>query len=131
MTNSQRKSELFNLFRDITQKKTIVKPIKTNHGTLRDQNSIEKELSLIVREILEEDLLKTDLLIQISKIIIGYYAGKSDNQISRELGNEKLCRSVGRARIRLKMFRDFDFDNIPFKKEEMDKLLDLENLGKK
>jgi hypothetical protein len=131
MTNSRRNT-LFKLFCDVTQKKTIVEPMKNLHGSLRDEFSIEKELSVIAKEIIENELLPTDLQpIQVAKIIIGFYAGKTDNRIATELGNTKLTRSVGRARIKLKMFRDFDFNNIPFSKEEMDNLLNSGKTWKK
>lgn len=41
------------LFSNLTQKTKIVEPMKTLHGTLRDQDAVEREIALIMREIQE------------------------------------------------------------------------------
>lgn len=98
--------------------------MKTLHGTLRDQDAVEREIALIMREIQERGFFKTKLEpIQLARLITSYYAGKNDTEIARELGDDKLSKTVARARVRLKLFRDMDFD-FPFKEEDFNTLME-------
>jgi predicted transcriptional regulator len=124
MQDDNRKSQLFQLFTNISGKTKIVEPMKKIHGTLRDREAVEREIALVMREILEQGLFKTKLRpIQLAKLVSAYYAGKNDTEIARELGDEKLSKTVARARVRLKLFRDLDF-RMPFDREKMEELLD-------
>lgn len=124
MQDDNRKSQLFQLFANISGKTKIVEPMKKIHGTLRDREAVEREIALVMREILEQGLFKTKLRpIQLAKLVSAYYAGKNDTEIARELGDEKLSKTVARARVRLKLFRDLDF-RMPFDREKMEDLLE-------
>lgn len=121
----KRKRELLRLFSDISGKTKIVEPMKKIHGTLRDRDAVEREIALVMREILEQGFFKTKLKpIQLAKLISAYYAGKNDTEIARELGDEKLSKTVARARVRLKLFRDLDF-KMPFDQKRLEELLAL------
>jgi hypothetical protein len=110
MQTNTRKQRLLELFTNITNKTKIVEPMKKIHGTLRDREAVEREIALLMREILEQGLFKTKLKpIQLAKLVSAYYGGKNDTEIARELGDEKLSKTVARARVRLKLFRDLDF----------------------
>lgn len=112
------------VFTTISGKTKIVEPMKKIHGTLRDREAVEREIALIMREILEQGHFKTKLKpIQLAKLVSAYYTGKNDTEIARELGDEKLSKTVARARVRLKLFRDLDF-KMPFDKERMEDLVD-------
>lgn len=114
------------LFSNLTQKTKIVEPMKTLHGTLRDQDAVEREIALIMREIQERGFFKTKLEpIQLARLITSFYSGKNDTEIARELGDEKLSKTVARARVQLKLFRDLDF-NMPFDQEQMKTLMSTE-----
>jgi hypothetical protein len=95
MTEDKRKAQLLKLFSTMSGKTKIVEPMKNIHGTLRDSDAIERE----------------------------FYIGKNDTEIARELGDEKLSKTVARARVRLKLFRELDF-RMPFDKEKMEDLID-------
>jgi predicted transcriptional regulator len=76
-----------------------------------------------MREIQERGFFKTKLEpIQLARLITAFYAGKNDTEIARELGDEKLSKTVARARVQLKLFRDLDF-NMPFDPEQMKTLM--------
>src|SRR5690606_12738826 len=123
MQDDTRKTQLLQLFTNISGKTKIVEPMKKIHGTLRDREAVERESALVMREILEQGLFKTKLRpIQLAKLVSAYYAGKNDTEIARELGDEKLSKTVARARVRLKLFRDLDF-KMPFDREKMESLL--------
>ncbi len=123
MPEDRRKTQLLELFTNITSKTKIVEPMKKIHGTLRDRDAIEREIALVMREILEQGLFKTKLKpIQLAKLVSAYYQGKNDTEIARELGDEKLSKTVARARVRLKLFRDLDW-KMPFDQDQMEALL--------
>jgi hypothetical protein len=123
MAPKKRQKDLLKLFSELTQKTKIVEPMKQLHGTLRDQDAVEREIALIMREIQERGFFKTKLEpIQLARLITAFHAGKNDTEIARELGDEKLSKTVARARIRLKLFRDMDF-NMPFNPEQMKTLM--------
>jgi len=104
-------------------KTKIVEPMKNIHGTLRDSDAIEREVALVMREITEQGIFKTSLKpIQLAKLVNLFYAGKNDTEIARELGDEKLSKTVARARVRMKLFRDLDF-KMPFDQDKMVELL--------
>jgi len=121
---ANRKQELLNLFTNMTSKTSIVEPMKKIHGTLRDKDAIEREIALIMREILEQGCFKTKLSPrQLARMVCAYYDGMNDTEIARSLGDEKLSKTVARARVRLKLFRDLDF-KMPFDRKVMEDLLD-------
>ena len=124
MAQKKKQQDLLNLFSKMTQKTKIVEPRKTLHGTLRDQDAVEREIALIMREIQARDSFKTKLEpIQLARLITAFHAGKNDTEIARELGDDKLSKTVARARVQLKLFRDMDF-NMPFDPEELKKLME-------
>ena len=123
MQDDKRKKELLQLFTNISGKTKIVEPMKKIHGTLRDRDAVEREIALVMREILEQGFFKTKLKpIQLARLVPAYYAGKNDTEIARELGDEKLSKTVARARVRLKLFRELDF-KMPFDQDRMEDLL--------
>ncbi|MCQ2377361.1 MAG: response regulator receiver protein, partial [Methanocorpusculum sp.] len=46
MAPKKKQKDLQNLFANLTQKTKIVEPRKTLHGTLRDQDAVEREIAL-------------------------------------------------------------------------------------
>ena len=123
MPEDTRKGQLLQLFTDITSKTQIVEPMKKIHGTLRDRDAVEREIALVMREILDQGFFKTKLKpLQLAKLVSAYYAGKNDTEIARYLGDEKLSKTVARARVRLKLFRELDF-KMPFDRATMEALL--------
>ncbi len=123
MQAQSKKRQLLDLFTSITNKTKIVEPMKKIHGTLRDKEAIEREIALIMREVLDQGLFKTKLAPrQLARLIILYTEGKNDTEIARALGDEKLSKTVARARVRLKLFRELDYQ-MPFDREKMQELL--------
>ncbi len=123
MTEDKRKAHLLKLFSSMSGKTKIVEPMKNIHGTLRDSDAIEREVALVMREITEQGIFKTSLKpIQLAKLVTLFYAGRNDTEIARELGDEKLSKTVARARVRLKLFRELDF-KMPFDKMKMEELI--------
>ena len=87
MTVDKRKTQLLELFSTMSGKTKIVEPMKNIHGTLRDSDAIEREVALVMREIIEQGIFKTSLKpIQLAKLVTSFYAGKNDTEIARELG---------------------------------------------
>ena len=124
MDEDKRKKQLLELFATITSKTKIVEPMKKIHGSLRDRDAIEREIALIMREILDKGYFKTKLAPrQLARLVMAFYDGKNDTEIARSLGDEKLSKTVARARVRMKLFRDLDF-KMPFDRERLDELVE-------
>lgn len=124
MDEDKRKKQLLELFATITNKTKIVEPMKKIHGSLRDRDAIEREIALIMREILDRGYFKTKLTPrQLARLVMAFYDNKNDTEIARSLGDEKLSKTVARARVRMKLFRDLDF-KMPFDRERLEDLID-------
>ena len=124
MDEDKRKKELLKLFASITSKTKIVEPMKKIHGSLRDRDAIEREIALIMREILDRGYFKTKLTPrQLARLVMAFHEGKNDTEIARSLGDEKLSKTVARARVRMKLFRDLDF-KMPFDREKLEELIE-------
>jgi hypothetical protein len=124
MEDDKRKKQLLDLFTTITNKTKIVEPMKKIHGSLRDRDAIEREIALIMREILDKGYFKTKLTPrQLARLVMAFHDGKNDTEIARSLGDEKLSKTVARARVRMKLFRDLDF-KMPFDQEKLNELLE-------
>ena len=124
MDEDNRKKQLLELFATITSKTKIVEPMKKIHGSLRDRDAIEREIALIMREILDKGIFKTKLTPrQLARLVMAFYEGKNDTEIARSLGDEKLSKTVARARVRMKLFRDLDF-KMPFDRERLEELIE-------
>ncbi|HXW98661.1 MAG TPA: response regulator receiver protein [Methanomicrobiales archaeon] len=124
MDEDKRKKQLLDLFATITSKTKIVEPMKKIHGSLRDRDAIEREIALIMREILDKGYFKTKLAPrQLARLVMAFHEGKNDTEIARSLGDEKLSKTVARARVRMKLFRDLDF-KMPFDQEKLNDLVE-------
>ncbi|MDD1669454.1 MAG: response regulator receiver protein [Methanomicrobiales archaeon] len=124
MDEDKRKKHLLELFATITSKTKIVEPMKKIHGSLRDRDAIEREIALIMREILDKGYFKTKLTPrQLARLVMAFYDGKNDTEIARSLGDEKLSKTVARARVRMKLFRDLDF-KMPFDRDRLEELIE-------
>ncbi len=124
MDEDKRKKHLLDLFATITSKTKIVEPMKKIHGSLRDRDAIEREIALIMREILDKGYFKTKLTPrQLARLVMAFHDGKNDTEIARALGDEKLSKTVARARVRMKLFRDLDF-KMPFDREKLEELVE-------
>ena len=124
MEEVKRKKQLLDLFTTITSKTKIVEPMKKIHGSLRDRDAIEREIALIMREILDRGYFKTKLTPrQLARLVMAFHDGKNDTEIARALGDEKLSKTVARARVRMKLFRDLDF-KMPFDRQRLDELVE-------
>lgn len=92
MPEDKRKIQLLELFTNITSKTKIVEPMKKIHGSLRDRDAVEREIALVMREILDQGFFKTKLKpIQLAKLVSAYYLGKNDTELPENLGM-KNCR---------------------------------------
>ena len=53
VAEERRKAQLLELFSNITSKTKIVEPMKKIHGSLRDRDAVEREIALVMREVLD------------------------------------------------------------------------------
>lgn len=120
--DNEKTEKLRDLFMEVTDESTVTEEQEESHGTLKDEEEIKEEVKRIVNEMVDRYDIRTKLedddLVEIVRL---YHDDYSDTEIARELGDQKLNKTVARTRIKLHLFRDSDFD-APF---EMDELRDL------
>ncbi|XGI84608.1 conditioned medium-induced protein 4 [Halorutilales archaeon Cl-col2-1] len=108
---SDKTEELRDLFVEVTDESTVTEEKKESHGTLKDEEEINEEIEGTVEEMLDrygiDTKLDTDDLVELVRL---YHDGYSDTEIARDLGDEKLNKTVARTRVKLHLFRESDFD---------------------
>ena len=73
MAEDTRKQQRLELCTTITNKKAIVEPNRKVYGTLRDRDAVEREIALIMREILHQGYFITQLAPrQLAKLVVAY-----------------------------------------------------------
>ncbi|WP_135853316.1 conditioned medium-induced protein 4 [Halorussus salinus] len=118
----EKTEELRDIFMDVTDESTVTEQQVETHGSLDSEAAIDDRLAEVVGQMRDRydfatTLSDTDLV----TVVRGFYAGDSDADIARELGDASLGKTVARARIDLHLLRDADED-APF---ELDALRDL------
>ena len=121
-TDNEKTARLRELFVTTTGTVTVTEHQEESRGTIRSQRTVDEALAEIICEMQARYNLQTSLdeddLIQLVRL---YYDGQSDTAIARVLGDESRDKTVTRARIKLHLFRDADFE-APF---EIDRLREL------
>ena len=119
----EKTEELRDIFIDVTDESTVTERQEETHGSLSSAAEVEDRLESVVAEMRERYDFGTTLSDeQLVTVVRGYYAGDSDAEIARELGDTSLGKTVSRARIDLHLIRDGDTD-APFDLDDLRELL--------
>jgi hypothetical protein len=111
--------ELRDMFLDMTDEETVTERQEETHGSLGTEEKAEEQLLAVVAEMRERYGFDTRLTDEeLTTVVRRFYAGDEDAEIARELGDESLEDSVGRARIDLHLFRLSDTE-APFEIEAL------------
>ncbi|MFB6282903.1 MAG: conditioned medium-induced protein 4 [Halobacteria archaeon] len=123
MTEENEKAEeLRDLFLEVTDESTVTEEKEETRGTLKHEEEVEEEIGEVIEKVVDEYDVSTKLdRDQLILVVRGYYNDLSDTEIAEKIGDKKLNKTVKRARVKLHLFRDSDFD-APF---EMDRLREL------
>jgi hypothetical protein len=118
----EKTEELRDIFMDVTDESTVTEQQAETHGSLDSETAIDDRLVEVVGRMRDRyDFATTLSDEELVTVVRGFYAGDSDADIARELGDASLGKTVARARIDLHLLRDADED-APF---ELDLLRDL------
>ncbi|NHN60631.1 MULTISPECIES: conditioned medium-induced protein 4 [Halorussus] len=120
----EKTEELRDIFMDVTDESTVTERQEETHGSLSSETAVEERLQEVVARMRDRYDFGTSLSDEeLVTVVRGYYAGDSDAEIARELGDSSLGKTVSRARIDLHLIRDADED-APFDMDDLRDLLD-------
>ncbi|MFB6111695.1 MAG: conditioned medium-induced protein 4 [Halobacteriaceae archaeon] len=123
----EKTEELRDIFMDVTDEETVTERQAETHGSLASEEDVAEQLHAVVAEMHSKldfgTSLSTDELVT---VVRGYYDGKSDTAIARDLGDASLSKTVARARQELHLLRDSDRDP-PFDFEAFREAVDDES----
>jgi len=122
----EKTEELRDIFMDVTDESTVTERQEETHGSLSSEAELRERLEAVVARMRERYDFGTTLSDEeLATVVRGYYAGDSDAEIARALGDASLGKTVARARVDLHLLRDADTD-APFDLDELRELLDAE-----
>ena len=120
----EKTEQLRDIFMDISEDSTVTENQEQTRGSLASEARADERLESVITEMQERYEFTTTLSDdQLSTIVRGYFDGKSDAEIARDLGDTSLGKTVGRARIDLHLLREPDTD-APFELKRLRRLLD-------
>ena len=115
----EKTEELRDIFMSVTDDTEVTERQAETHGSLVHESDVDDRLASVVHHMREHVGFDTTLADdELVTVVRGFYAGESDADIARDLGDESLAKSVGRARIDLHLLRDRD-ENAPFDLDDL------------
>ncbi|MFC4450588.1 MULTISPECIES: conditioned medium-induced protein 4 [Halorussus] len=122
----EKTEELRDIFMDVTDESTVTEQQEETHGSLSSEAAVEERLEEVISRMRDHYDFGTTLSDEeLVTVVRGFYAGDSDAEIARELGDASLGKTVSRARIDLHLIRDADED-APFDLDDLRDLLDAD-----
>ena len=119
----EKTEELRDIFMDVTDESTVTERQEETHGSLSSETDVAERLADVVGRMRDRYDFGTSLTDeQLVTVVRRFYAGDSDAEIARELGDASLGKTVSRARIDLHLVRDADTD-APFDLADLRRLL--------
>jgi len=115
----EKTEELRDIFMSVTDDTEVTERQAETHGSLVHESDVDDRLASVVHHMREHVGFDTTLADEdLVTVVRGFYTGESDADIARDLGDESLAKSVGRARIDLHLLRDRD-ENAPFDLDDL------------
>ncbi|MFB6198320.1 MAG: conditioned medium-induced protein 4 [Halobacteriaceae archaeon] len=123
---NEKTEELRDIFMEVADDETVTERQQETHGSLASEEAVEERLGEVINQ-MRQDLdfgttLSDDDLVT---VVRRFYAGDSDTEIARNIGDPSLSKSVARARTELHLLRESDTD-APFDFEEFEDELQSE-----
>lgn len=120
---SEKVEQLTEIFHDVTDEYTTTETQEESHWETNQSVNTETVRS-IIQEMVEEYNIQTSLNEEeLSTLVRKYHDGESDKEIARALGTPSRDKTVMRARRKLHLLHDSDFD-APFDLSHLRELLD-------
>ena len=120
----EKTEELRDIFLSVSDDAAVTEQQSETPGSLVDESDVEERLLDIVATMREHVGFDTTLDDEsLVTVVRGFYEGKSDADIARDLGDASMAKTVGRARLDLHLLRDRDED-APFPLDDLQDVLD-------
>ena len=121
----EKTEQLRDIFMAVAEGETVTEQQEASRGSLASGGSVEERLRSVIDTMRDRYDFATSLTTdELVVVVRGFYAGRNDSEIARDLGDDSLSKTVSRARIDLHLVTDRDLD-APF---EIDAL--RERLGR-
>lgn len=103
--------ELNDIWNSISNGVETVTEQQSERGNQRDISDFDGRIRDTIIEMSERYNIQTKLSNdQLVTVVRRYFDGETDAEIARQLGEKNLDKTVSRARVRLHLFRERDFD---------------------
>jgi hypothetical protein len=107
----EKTEELRDIFMDVADEETVTESQADTRGSLAPREDAEERLLETIAGMRERLGFATTLSDEeLLTVVRGFYAGDSDAEIARALGDASLSKTVSRARIDLHLLRETDTD---------------------
>jgi hypothetical protein len=107
----EKTEELRDIFIDVADEETVTEAQEDARGSLAPRDDAEERLLEVIAGMRERLGFGTTLSDEeLLTVVRGFYAGDSDAEIARALGDASLSKTVSRARIDLHLLRETDTD---------------------
>ncbi|MFB6103690.1 MAG: conditioned medium-induced protein 4 [Halobacteriaceae archaeon] len=107
----EKTEELRDIFMDVTDEETVTERQEETPGSLPDDDAVDQRLASVIAEMRADLEFGTSLSDEeLVTVVRGFYAGQSDTEIARALGDASLSKTVARARTELHLLRETDRD---------------------
>lgn len=122
----EKTEQLRDIFLDVADEETLTERQEESRGSLADEATTEERLRSVIEAMRDRYEFHTSLSDdQLVDVVKGFFAGKNDTAIARDLGDESLSKTVSRARIDLHLVTDRDRD-APFDLDVLRELLETD-----
>lgn len=122
----EKTEQLRDIFLDVADEETLTERQEETRGSLADEATTEERLRSVIEAMRDRYEFHTSLSDdQLVDVVKGFFAGKNDTDIARDLGDESLSKTVSRARIDLHLVTDRDRD-APFDLDVLRELLETD-----
>lgn len=116
--------QLRDIFLDVADEETLTEPQEELRGSLADGEATDERIRSVIEQMRDRYEFRTSLSTdELVTVVRGYFAGKNDTAIARDLGDASLSKTVRRARIDLHLITDRDLD-APFDLDDLRQQLD-------
>lgn len=116
--------QLRDIFLDVADEETVTEPQEELRGSLADGEATDERIRSVIEKMRDRYEFRTSLSTdELVTVVRGYFAGKNDTAIARDLGDASLAKTVRRARIDLHLVTDRDLD-APFDLDDLRQQLD-------
>lgn len=107
----EKTERLRDIFLEVAEDTTVTERQEESRGSLLSDEAVDDRLSSIIGAMRERYDFRTSLEdAALVTVVRGWFEGRNDTEIARDLGDASLSKTVSRARIDLHLVADRDLD---------------------